>query len=206
MFGGFNYVPRPGDYLQQHSLIRAANAPRGPVHNSVYAGNPNAYFNRIRDNGFVPSYDLVSRVPPAARSPRPASPGSQVTAPAPAATATAAVAPQPVIPLASFFDSMKQLVWPSDAPVTGDLRQKRDVSDAGCLAVLKEYQAQGRATVGSVTDSRLKLIAYGQPALEEIRTNATPRVADAFHLFLLSLYESLNQTANPPVAPAPATP
>jgi hypothetical protein len=103
--------------------------------------------------------------------------------------------------LPNFFNEAKQLVWPGDAPVEGDLGQKRDTSDVSSRVVLDEYRVQGRATVGSVTDSRLKLIAYGQPALQAIRTTSTPRVADAFHDFLLSLYESLAHAGNPPAAP-----
>jgi hypothetical protein len=111
-----------------------------------------------------------------------------------------------VVPLASFFDAAKRLVWPSDAPITGDLKQKRDVSDEGCLAVLGEFQTRGRASIATVTDTRQKLLDYGQPALQEIRLYATPRVADAFHLFLLSLYESLAQSANPPETPSATSP
>ena len=111
-----------------------------------------------------------------------------------------------MVPLASFFDVAKRLVWPGDAPVTGDLQQKRDISDEGCLAVLGEFQARGHASIATVTDSRQKLLDYGQPALQEIRTTATPRVADAFHLFLLSLYESLTQSANPPETASAASP
>ena len=44
----------------------------------------------------------------------------------------------------------------------------------------------------------------GGPALQYVRTHETPRVADTFHLFLLSLYESLAQAVNPQ-APAAAT-
>jgi hypothetical protein len=196
--GGFNYVPSPGDFVNQHALSNAARAGRPPS-NNVYAGNPNSYLNRIRDNGLVPSYDVSGRGSPAARANSRVSPGEQILAqqvasrpPAPAAAAP------PVVPLTSFFNEAKQLVWPGDAPVAGDLQQKRDTSDDSCRVVLREYQAQGRATVGSVTDSRLKLIDYGQPALQMIRQSATPRVADTFHLFLLSLYESLAQAANPP--------
>jgi hypothetical protein len=39
------------------------------------------------------------------------------------------------------------------------------------------------------------LLDYGKPALHLLRSKSTVRVADAFHLFLLSLYESLAQAA-----------
>jgi hypothetical protein len=193
-FGAFNYVPQPIDFLNQHALSNAARAGR-PPNNSVYAGNPNAYLNNIRDNGFVPSYDVSRRVPPAQR-PYPVARTSAVPAP----TQTANPVPRPVVPLPSFFNEARQLVWPSDAPVAGELQRKRDISDDGCLVVLGELQTQGRASTTSVADSRQKLIEYGQPALQQIRASSTVRLADAFHLFLLSLYESLAQAANPSAA------
>ena len=58
-----------------------------------------------------------------------------------------------------------------------------------------------------MTDARAKLLDYGRPALQYIRDNATPRIADTFHLFLLSLYESLAQAATVPKPRAtPAAP
>jgi len=54
------------------------------------------------------------------------------------------------------------------------------------------------ASLSTVTQARQKLLDYGRPALKEIRQSATPRIADTFHLFLLSLYESLAQAANAP--------
>ncbi len=118
----------------------------------------------------------------------------------PAPSPTAGTAPRPVVPLASFFDGAKRLLWPSDAPVAGDLQQKRDIADEGSLVVLGELQAQGRASIASVADSRQKLLDYGQPALREIRASATPPVAETFHAFLFALYESLAQAADPPAA------
>lgn len=201
-FGGFNYVPSPTDFLNQQALVNAARA-GSPPSNNVYAGNPNSYLNRIRDNGFVPSFDVARRVPPAQRPNPPVSPGERPVAPAPPQTVN--TVPAPVVPLPSFFNDARQLVWPSDAPVAGDLKRKRDISDEGCLVVLGEFQMLGRASIASVTDSRQKLLDYGQPALQEIRTYATPRVADTFHFFLLSLYESLAQAANPPETPPAAS-
>ena len=63
IMGGFNYVPSPGDFLNQHSLLNAGRA-RGPVSNNVYANNPNAFIHRIRDNGFVPHAGIVDRRSP----------------------------------------------------------------------------------------------------------------------------------------------
>ena len=55
-----------------------------------------------------------------------------------------------------------------------------------------------------MTDARQKLLDYGRPALQYVRTHETARVADSFHGFLLMLYDSLAQAANPPAATAAA--
>ena len=113
------------------------------------------------------------------------------------AAATATV-PRPVVPIGSFFNASRMLVWPSDAPVAGELIVKRDISDQACLDVSDLVDKHGSAPITTVTSTRQKLLDYGQPALQFMRTHTTPRVAETFHLFLLSLYESLAQAANPP--------
>ncbi|CAN5907607.1 hypothetical protein BH23PLA1_BH23PLA1_31570 [soil metagenome] len=105
---------------------------------------------------------------------------------------------RPVLPITSFFDPNQELVWPADAPTAGDLGSLRNISDDASRVVLMQFEADGRAKLASVTDARLRLLDYGQPALSEIRERSTPRIADAFHLFLLSLYDSLGQAADPP--------
>ncbi len=210
-FGGGPYAIGGGptsaatvNYLNQRSLDagNAAFAARShPASNNVYAGNPNAYINNIRDPSFFARFDPSTRLAMEdgiARNPSPRVTPRPTPTPSPTpATAPPAPAPQPVLPLASFFTAMKTLVWPSDAPTTGDLETKRDASDAACLDVLKEQNAQGVATIASVTNARNKLIDYGRPALAYLREHSTQRVADTVHLFLLSLYESLGQAATP---------
>ena len=41
----FNYVPSPTDYLNQRALV-AGSRNTGPASNNVYAGSPNAYYNK----------------------------------------------------------------------------------------------------------------------------------------------------------------
>lgn len=186
--GGFvPYVQQPGNFLNQVALSQM-NHVRGPIQNNVYAGNPNAYFNRARDNGFVDRY-YPDRGDPsyygsAARRPRRVQ-----------ATPTAAQA-RPKVPLTSFFNARGQLIWPGDAPLTGDLKEKRDAFDRACQAAVDELRKNGVASIASVTEARQKLLDYGRPALTLVRQKDTPRVADGFHVFLLSLYDSLAQAAN----------
>ena len=199
--GGFNYVPSPGDFLNQHSLLNAGRA-RGPVSNNVYANNPNAFINRIRDNGFVPHAGIVDRRSPGYQASRLRPQSLSQTSnnqPQPAASSptTTAAARRPVVPIGSFFDASRMLVWPSDAPVEGDLITKRDTSDQACLVVSDLVDKHKSAPITTVTYARNRLLEYGQPALQFIRSHTTPRIAENFHQFMLSLYDSLAAAANP---------
>jgi hypothetical protein len=200
----FTPAPSPTDFLNQHALTNAARGQQAPASFRPYANNPNSFHNRLRDNGFVPSYDVRRRQPSASR-PQPArSLGNTVQTRAEPQPSPAAPARKPAPPLVSFFDASLKLVWPSESPVAGDLREKRDVSDQASLTVLEETKRNQAASITTVTEAREKLLDYGRPALQEIRTQATPPIAEMFHQFLLSLYESLAQAASPPeAAPGP---
>jgi len=199
ILGGFNYVPSPGDFLNQHALLNAGRA-GAPVSNNVYANNPNAFINRIRDNGFVPHAGIVDRRSPGYQAsrlrPQSLSQTSNNQSP-PAASSANAAARRPVVPIGSFFDASRMLVWPSDAPVEGDLITKRDTSDRACLAVSDLVDKHRSAPITTVTYARNRLLEYGQPALQFIRSHTTPRIAENFHQFMLSLYDSLAAAANP---------
>ena len=202
---GMRTVPSPGDFINQHAHIQAGRATMGPVSNNVYANSPNAYFNRIRDNGFSSHYSLNTRRSPGLSTARRRSvTTTQATAePPPAETATLA---RPVVPIGSFFDAARKLIWPGDAPVTGDLHAKRDISDQACLVVAELDEKFRAAPITTVTDARQKLLDYGQPALAEMRAQTTPRIAETFHLFMLSLYDSLAQASEAPDASASSNP
>ena len=124
MMGGFNYVPSPTDFLNQHALIRAGRGIQGPTNNRVYANNPNSFHNRLRDNGLVTHYDVQRRLPPTVRPQRGGSAGNTArVAPQPAQAAVAAVA-KVVVPLVNFFNAARQLIWPVESPVTGRVAGK----------------------------------------------------------------------------------
>jgi len=200
--GGFRTVPSPTDFLNQHALQNAARA-GAPASNNVYANNPNSYVNRVRDNNFTPRYDVRRRSPGTSRAPAPTSLGqtrSQTPNQA-ATTAAAASAARTIAPLAAFFNTDRQLVWPADSPISGDLKPKRDLSDEASLLVLNEVEQRGRASIALAADARQRLLDYGRPALQEIRETATPSIADGFHAFLRSLYDSLSASTEIPPAP-----
>jgi len=168
------------------------------MQNNVYANNPNSYINHVRDNGFVDQYNVYRRQPNYYGYGSPA-PGRNMTH-----TAMTTPRSKPLVPLASFFNAQNQLVWPADAPTADTLKEKRTVFDQSTQTVLDEVKKNGVASLATVTESRQKLLDYGRPALQYVRAHETPRIADSFHGFLLMLYDSLAQAANPPAATAAA--
>jgi hypothetical protein len=176
----FHSVPSPTSYIEQKSLVNAAHPPELPSRN-VYANNANSYLNHVRDNGFVDRYSVDRRETPSYRNPR-----AQVAAPQ-----------VPSLPLSSFYNTENVLVWPGDSPMEGDLKSKRAVFDQSSAVVLSESKKHGVASMASVTDARNKLLEYGRPALAYARAHETARISDSFHMFMLSLYESLAQAINP---------
>lgn len=193
-WGVFGVPPSPStQFLNQHALNRSPGSSNRSRSHNPYSGNSNSYLNRVRDNSFVPRYDVARRAAPSYSSPSSASRSNASRAAARPATDEAPRAA--VLQLGSFFDASMRLVWPNESPVAGDLREKRDVSDQATRAVWDETKQRGGASIANVTDARQKLIDYGRPALQEIREHATPPIADAFHRFLLSLYDSLAAAA-----------
>jgi hypothetical protein len=197
---GFNSVPKPESFLYQKAITDSMRDTHIPTRDA-YANNPNSYINHVRDNGFVDRYDVERRE--AAEYRRAARRIGNA-----AAIQTAMTVPNqvPMLPLSSFYNPQSELVWPGDAPTAGDLKEKRDLFDRASQEVLAETRKNGVASVAAVTDARQKLLDYGRPGLQYVRTHATARIADSYHLFLLSLYESLAQAVNPAASPVPPNP
>ena len=154
-------------FLNQHAATRAAAGGFGRRTNNVYAGNPNAYFNRVRDNGFVSHYDTRRRRSPSYQPERRTSlaNGTRAEAQPAAAAAQAAV----IEPLGNFFDAALRLAWPQESPTDGEFQGKREASDQASLVVLKETKQHGVASITSATEARQKLVEYGRPALIQLR-------------------------------------
>ncbi|ODT96870.1 MAG: hypothetical protein ABS79_07790 [Planctomycetes bacterium SCN 63-9] len=195
MFGmGMRTVPSPTDFLNQHSLAAANRGMQGPTQNRAYGPGSNSFHNNVRDNGFVSTGELSRRrIPVSSRtqSVRSTANTARTENPRPTPVANASP-PKPAVPqLISFFDQSLRLMWPSESPVAGELKEKRRISDTASLAVLQETKQAPFASPSTVADARKKLLDYGRPALQEIRTSSTAPIAEAFHQFMLSLYDSL---------------
>jgi hypothetical protein len=197
-WGGFSQVEKPETFLYSKALVDAGRDTHVPSRN-VYAGNSNSYINHIRDNTFVERYDVARREPSHYRYGASAAMGAKTTP-----TSLTVPQPAPVLPLSSFYNADCKIVWPAEAPTAGELKEKRGIFDTASEGALKEVKQNGVASIATVTDARQKLLDYGRPALQSVRAHETPRIADTFHMFLLSLYESLAQAVNPPAASAPA--
>jgi hypothetical protein len=196
-YGGFGLgwglgpmTPASVNFLNDHAIARthaAAAARPQPLRAPIPVSRDVDFFNRYDAATRAAMEDRVARRPRTRR------------APVSQSVAQAAVDnPQsvpPIAPLASFFNAMRQIVWPSDSPTQGDLGVKRSASDAQTLELLKEIEGRGYAPVATAVEARNKLLDYGRPALQFMRENSAPVIADLFHSFLLSLYDSIGQTA-----------
>jgi hypothetical protein len=199
-WGTFGFQPSPATtFVNELALINAQNIQqpsnlRAPQSTTRYRGRDPEFFKRYDIETRRELEDRVARRPSRSQ-PRPSRSSSDVSPAPPAARPTQAV---PSLPLGSFFSPRDELVWPADAPVGGDLGAKRATADRASLAVLREQRAQGRAQLTTVTTARDALLDYGRPALQFVRAHATAHITDSFHRFLLSLYETLAQAADPP--------
>jgi hypothetical protein len=204
-FGGFGgYVEQPNQFLNQVAIAQMAHVKGPPGSNrstsglNPYAGSSNAYFNHVRDNGFVDQYSVSARQPAYYRAPSPAR-GRGATP-----VAMTVAQSRPFVPIANFFNVQGQLVWPGDAPTADSLKEKRATFDQSARVVLDEIKKNGVASIAAVTEARQKLLDYGRPPMKYVRTHETAGIADYFHGFMLELYDSLAQAANSPFATAAA--
>ncbi|WP_169978730.1 hypothetical protein [Tautonia rosea] len=203
-FGGFGwgfahpYTPPSVRMLDQRANVRAGMDQEALNRTSL--STPDRFDYRRQQVSMQQRYDVSStrgmEVARAGRgTPIPGSRASEAGRPTPPPPNQAAAVARPVLEITSFVNQQDQLVWPSDAPVSGDLITKRDQADEAIHEVVQEYRAMNGAQINTVATAREDLIAYGQPALQYLRETSTARVADTFHLFLLSLYDSLAQAA-----------
>ena len=211
---GMGWRPSPEtNYMYDRALVGASRAQgpsalRAPQGGQLYRGRDPEYFERydVDTRRSVEDQIRPRRSSGTTTSPSPSQSLAQANATPKPAPAEAAPLTPPVLPLASFFNKKDELVWPAEAPVTSDFVGKKITSDQASLAVLKEQRDRGQATLPTVSTARTALLDYGRPALQYVREHTTARLADTFHMFLLSLYESLAQAANPPAKASAAKP
>jgi hypothetical protein len=99
------------------------------------------------------------------------------------------VEPQSALPRSELLAADGKVIWPANAPKEGELGKARSAAEAAIAVALKEYKANGKATVQSVVEAKELLYDYGRPVLEKAaarsRTNAQK---------LLRFFASLEQT------------
>jgi hypothetical protein len=195
-FGLGHQTPASVSYLNDHSLARGAAAAASRPQ-SLRAPIPVSrdvdFFNRYDVETRIAMEEGVARRRFAHRAPTTTTRNQT----APGVSSPPSPPPRPLIPLASFFDAARRLVWPADAPTRDDFAAKKVASDAKTLELLEELEGKGYARISTAADARNMLLNYGQPALQFLRDTTTPRLSDAFHIFLMSLYDSIGQTTEP---------
>ena len=149
---GLGIAPHPEVIINQNAVVTAGRGYQGPTR-TPYADNSNAYFNHVRDNGFVERYNVDRREPSYYRY-----------VPTSARAAATARKSRRFLWRVSTMPQ-GQLAWPADSPTGGELKEKRAAFDQVSHVVLDESKKSGVASMASVTDARQKLIDYGRPGL-----------------------------------------
>ncbi|WZO99930.1 hypothetical protein EP7_001548 [Isosphaeraceae bacterium EP7] len=202
----------PGDFLNDRALQNAATArtaQQGGGSGGVQLNSGNMYWNNLRDPAFVERYGAADRAPLSRRTTTPlnrapavaaaATPAARPAAAQPSTAATSIMAP--AIVLDAYFDSMGRFRWPADAEIAEDLASKRQRAEAEVVAALREWQASRVTRLQTATTARQALLEFGQPTLQRLRETTSSQVAETFHVFLLGLYNGLEQATIPPPPP-----
>ena len=86
------------------------------------------------------------------------------------------------------------VVWPATAPASETLDKSRSAADSAIRVAVKEFEANGKASIQSVAEAKSQLLAYGKPALEQL-VRANRAEAQKLLKFLASLEQELNSLA-----------
>ncbi len=87
-----------------------------------------------------------------------------------------------------------EVVWPATAPASATLDKSRSGAEAAIRVAVKEFEANGKASIQSVAEAKSQLFEYGKPALEQlVRSNRAE--AKKLLKFLASLEQELNGLA-----------
>jgi hypothetical protein len=129
--------------------------------------------NAQNDQTMQPRYDMRNRLL------RPAPPAQPV--------------PKP-LPRNKVLKVNGDIIWPSPPPSSDTLDKNRFAAEAAVRVAVKEFEANGKASVQSVAEAKSQLFAYGKPVLEQL---ARSNRAEAQNLltFFISLEHVLDELA-----------
>ena len=180
---GFHQVPSPTGFLNQAALTAAGRPRRECPPHALRKQSQLVYQQPSRSRICFTLRDAAAtgaqlRTAIDGRAPTPAQPQTQ---------RAELLSGSPIVPLLGFFDASQRLIWPSDSPTNGELKESENDSDQATLIVLEETRRQPTASISRPRSLRKKLLDYGRPVLEDLRASTTPAISDAFHMFLLSL-------------------
>jgi hypothetical protein len=132
--------------------------------------------NAKTDQAMHARYDVRNRVP------RPAQPATSL--------------PKP-LPRNKVLKENGDIIWPSPPPSSDTLDKNRFAAEAAIRVAVKEYEANGKASVQSVAEAKSQLFAYGKPVLEQLaRTNRNE--AEKMLSFFVNLEHVLDELATRP--------
>lgn len=101
------------------------------------------------------------------------------------------------VPLDQLFDQQGNVLWPDYAPSGGAHGERRAQADAAIRAAYLEARSS-RASIGDVVEADRLLHAYGQPALDLLRTRGDNRTRAELVNFLNTLEVAVNDLGASP--------
>jgi hypothetical protein len=109
------------------------------------------------------------------------------------AAAAASTAPA-LLPRNQVLTAEGEVRWPASAPSDHAFGRTRAAAEAAIRVAVKEFEANGRASVQCVAEAKSRLVAYGKPALEQAMVTSRPQ-AERLLTFFTSLEKALNSLA-----------
>jgi hypothetical protein len=87
-----------------------------------------------------------------------------------------------------------EVAWPPSLPASESLDKWRSAAEAAIRVAVKEFEANGKASIQSVAEAKSELFEFGKPALEQL-VRANRDEANKLLKFLASLEQVLNSLA-----------
>jgi hypothetical protein len=81
------------------------------------------------------------------------------------------------------------VIWPATVPTDAKLEPSKAAAEAAIRVAVKEYEADGKASIQSVSEAKSLLFAYGKPTLEQASWSSRTTGRK-----LLDFFRSLEQT------------